>query len=86
MVTDEKIKSWRDKIDAIDFEILDLLEKRFELSKKLGIYKKQRGFYIEDKIREEDAIKARFGRNDMPEEFVRKLFALIFEHSKNAQN
>jgi len=85
MASDEKIDEWHAKLDAIDLDILDLLEKRMELSKKLGDYKKKRGFFLASKPRSEEALQARIGKSDLNPEFVRELFEVIFKESERVQ-
>ena len=52
--TDSKLKTYREKIDNLDAEILVLLCKRFEMVKKIGIYKKNKKINViqQDRIRE----------------------------------
>jgi chorismate mutase len=38
----EDILSWREEIDEIDVQIAKLLSKRFELSRKIGEYRKRK--------------------------------------------
>ncbi len=79
---DDKIEDWYAKLDEIDFEVMDLLEKRFEVSKKLSDYKKLIGFYVNDKGRNQEALQTRVGRGNLNPEFIAKLFDLIFEEAK----
>ncbi len=75
----------RKRIDKIDRKLCGLLEERFELSGKFGLYKKKKGFIIEDKKREEEIIKLRAQESNLPKGFVRKFFGLIFDESKKIQ-
>lgn len=83
---DEKIDEMHLKLDELDFELLDILEKRLEISKKLSDYKKQRGFYIENKGRSEEAVNARVGKSDLNPNFVKNLFESVFSESKRIQD
>ena len=85
MADDEKIDEWHAKLDEIDFVILDLLEKRFEISRKLGGYKKTRGFFLANKPRSEEALQTRAGKSDLNGKFVRELFEAIFKESERVQ-
>jgi len=85
MASDEKIDEMHSRLDEIDLHILDLLEKRMELSKKLGNYKKIRGFFLEKKVRSEEALQARIGKSDLNPNFVRELFEVIFKESERVQ-
>ncbi len=42
----------REEFDKIDKKLVDLLEQRFELSEKIGVYKKGMNIAIEDVTRE----------------------------------
>ncbi|MCX8159146.1 MAG: chorismate mutase [Candidatus Pacearchaeota archaeon] len=84
-MVDEKINEMHAKLDEIDLEILDLLEKRMEMSKKLGNYKKSRGFFLGTKLRSEEAMQARIGKSDLNPKFVRELFEVIFKESERVQ-
>ncbi len=47
----------RDEFDAIDREIIKLLERRFELSEKIGVYKHAMKLDVEDVEREQKVLQ-----------------------------
>jgi chorismate mutase len=49
-----ELSSLRSRIDKIDGEVLNLLKKRVELAKEIGVLKREKGLPIIDKGREED--------------------------------
>lgn len=57
----EKVKQLtdlRENIDQIDSEIIQLLCKRFEISRNIGIFKKENSVQILDSNREEEVKKS----------------------------
>jgi chorismate mutase len=81
----ESMKDFRRELDFIDRQMLDLLLKRFEICKKIGIYKKKCGMLIEDKGREKQIIQDKIKKSRLSPLFVRDLFELIFKESKKLQ-
>lgn len=74
----------RKEIDEIDEDIIDLLAKRFEIVKKIGILKKQKGVVPLDEKRWQDVLSSRIEKAiilDLPKEFIEKLFSIIHEYS-----
>ncbi|MDP3698135.1 MAG: chorismate mutase [Nanoarchaeota archaeon] len=84
------LEATRKKNDEIDSKLLKLLAERLELCQELGEYKKKHSLPIQDKGREEQAIKGRIkkwkelGFDD--EEFVREFFELIMKKSREVQH
>jgi len=81
----EKISEFREKIDELDIQLLNILEERFEVCKKIGKYKLEKNIPIEDKQREQEIIQSKCEKTELPEDFVKRLFSLIFEESKKLQ-
>jgi len=80
------LQDLRQDINDIDKTILELLQKRFEVTKKIRLLKT--GVEIEDKEREQElfAMYKRIGDNlGLDEEFVRIIFKEIINESKNIQ-
>lgn len=79
----------RNQIDEIDQQLLQLLAKRLDVSKKIGDYKKNNGLPVKDIKREELIIEKRskslaaLGYDDAA--FVKKLLNLLFEKSREVQ-
>ena len=81
---DEQIVEWRKEIDIINSEILDLLNKRMELVKKIGHRKKQLGIEIVDSKREKeiyDRLDKLADEKGIDREFVREIFKKIIDKS-----
>lgn len=85
MIDKDEISDWRQRIDAIDSEILKLLEERFEACRKIGKFKKENGLPIEDVDREKQIIENKKKLSDLDDGFVDRLFREIMEESKRLQ-
>ncbi len=81
----EELSEWREKIDKLDNQLCDILEKRFELVKDVGNHKKNNGLTIEDKKREESVINSKIGKTKLSDDFTREIFELIMKESKRIQ-
>ncbi|OFI06080.1 T-protein [Clostridium acetireducens DSM 10703] len=83
----EDISKLREEIDSIDEEIVKLLEKRMEISLKIGKCKKQNNINVLDKSREKEIIKSRveFLKNNDFKQPLEKLLKLIMEISRELQ-
>lgn len=79
------LEKYRKEIDAIDKKLLQLFEKRFNVSKKVGEYKKKNKMKIFDKKREKEIIEKRTNETKLSSLFVKKLYKLIFKESKRLQ-
>ncbi len=79
----------RKEIDKIDNQILKLLANRLELCRKIGEFKKMNDLPVQNKERENEAVKERIkkfkelGFDD--EEFVQELFGLIMKKARQVQ-
>lgn len=80
----------REKLDEIDYKILESLANRFNIAKEIGKLKKEQSIKIQDKNREKFIINDRtkkldsLGYNDPL--FVSKLFNLIMKKSRKIQS
>lgn len=75
------ITVYRKKIDFVDDRIMDLLKFRLELCKELGYYKQNNHTDTE----REDQILARLCNHFDDDDFIHKIWELIFEKSKTLQ-
>ena len=75
----------RELIDIIDTRIMKLLKKRFECSKNIGDYKKERGMKIIDPKREDEIIKNKIKKSDLDGKFIKELYKIIFNESYKSQ-
>jgi len=82
-----KLEKQRNIINKIDKRILNLLEKRFITVKNIADYKKKNGLNIFQPDREKEIIKKLIKETQiLNNEFVEKLYRLIFRESKKIQN
>ena len=78
----------RDKVDAIDTEILDLLSKRMEIVEKIAVQKKITNLPIVDKKREEQVKRnwtSKAKSLDLQNKQVQNILEEILEMSKENQ-
>ena len=77
----------RNQIDAIDKNIVDLYEKRMEISKKVAEYKIETGKKVFDKVREEQKLTTLKGlaHNDFNKHGIVELFEQIMSMSRKLQ-
>ena len=78
-----KLKEFRDKIDKIDKDVIELLRERFELVGQIMDIKDS----VEDKDREDEVIEriTSYLSNAENMDFFTKLYKTIFEESKRIQ-
>ena len=82
-----KLEESRKKIDAIDTEILILLNRRAEVSKEIGVLKLGAGLPIVDNGREDDIIRRIARENDgtMQDKTVVEIYRAILSESRRIQ-
>jgi chorismate mutase len=84
----------RNKLDDIDEQMVILLKERFEITRKIGIYKKQNDIYAVDPAREQfqfDRINNLATNNNVNPSLMQKILRLIIdavveEHKQLAKN
>jgi chorismate mutase len=79
-----ELEAYRKQIRAINTELLNLLKKRFEVVKKVGVYKIPRGIPIRNVEIEESQIQIlrKQGRElGLDEDFVEAFFRQIIAHA-----
>lgn len=83
----DKINQLRKKIDVYDDKILDLLVRRFDISKEIGQIKKSLGLSIGDPYREQEIIKrlAEKLEGKLEREDIAAIFGTIYRISKIIQ-
>ncbi len=83
----EKINQLRNKIDAFDDEMLDLLVQRFTISKEIGEIKASHGLNIGDPNREQDIIDrlAKKLEGQLEPEDIAAIFGPVYHISKKLQ-
>jgi 4-amino-4-deoxychorismate mutase len=79
---------YREKIDGIDREIMALLKERYGVIREVGHLKAREGLpsVIQERVDEvrENAAK-RAAESGLDEEFIRRLYAQLIEHSCNME-
>lgn len=81
----EDLKEIRQNINKIDEEIIGLLEKRFDLSKKVRAYKIYHNKKIYDPVREKEILKKIKEGNPKYGKYFVKIYQEIMDQSKNLQ-
>ena len=84
-MVNENIADWRKEIDAIDNEMMKLLVKRFEVTKKIRRHKKMNNLPVMDRGREEHILQEKTGSSGLPRKFVKDFYKVIFEESRRIQ-
>lgn len=87
MVTNDKINKYRERINLINLQILELLSSRGELAKKIGEEKRKLGLKVYDPKREEEIISQLLDQNRGPfdDEAIKDIFEEIFKASRDLQ-
>ena len=78
------LSDWRERIDGIDRQMIDLLNERMQCAHKVGQIKKAAGKPIRDPVRERDVIAKTKAYNQglqglMKDESLEKLYWLLIE-------
>jgi len=81
----EQILEYREKINQIDEELLTLLEKRMNLSIKIGKIKRESKIPIENKQREKEILDKLKEKSDLNKELIEGVYQQIFKESKKIQ-
>jgi chorismate mutase len=81
------IEDWRTEINAVDDELLRLLNMRARLAVKVGQSKKLAGFALSDPTREREVIERACGANQGPldEQALVELFGCIIRESRRVE-
>ncbi|HBS88737.1 MAG: 3-deoxy-7-phosphoheptulonate synthase [Bacteroidetes bacterium GWF2_38_335] len=82
------LNKYRDQIDSLDFQLIDLLSKRMNVVEKIGLLKKDNAITILQLRRWQDIIKSRtkYGlKLGLSEELVEKLLGFIHKESIQKQ-
>jgi len=76
----------REEIDAIDDELVQLLEKRMDMAVKVAEYKKQNNIPIYNPTREQEVLDRMAKKvSDDRVEAISKIYSLLFLLSRNEQ-
>lgn len=79
---------FRIKIDSIDKELIKLIEKRFEVSKEIGLYKKDNELNILDSSREQEVLRKNLSYmvESNKKEHIKEILEKMIRISKNIQS
>lgn len=82
-----ELKDLRNEIDKIDQELVCLIEKRMEIVKKIGKYKKEKNLPILDQNREEEVINKNIAylKNSTNIKSYKEIITKIMEVSKKIE-
>jgi chorismate mutase len=82
-----QIEDWREEIDAIDQELLRLLNQRARIAQKIGSLKRAAGLPVCDPERERDVLTATQNANTGPldEQAVAKLFRRVIRETRRVE-
>src|SRR5437667_1292955 len=82
------IDEWRSRIDALDGELLRLLNERARIALKVGESKKEAGASLCDHTREREVIERLCAANDGPldDRAIVELYRAIIDESRRIQN
>ncbi|SDA69204.1 chorismate mutase [Lachnospiraceae bacterium G11] len=83
-----ELKELRASIDVIDRQIVELFEKRMDVSVGIALAKKEAGLPIYDPKREEEKLKAieSLATKEEYKPFLKDLYVNLFAYSKELQN
>ena len=81
---DKELNKLRRKVDMLDDRLSEILKKRLELTKEIGMYKKKNKISMRDLNREGRVIE-RVIKNKVPERPARKIYNILFEKSVRMQ-
>jgi monofunctional chorismate mutase len=83
----DDLRRLREEIDDIDKKIVDLLERRMEVSRLVGTYKDMNGLPILDQKREEEIIQSRVAmlNNKHFSDSVKEIYELVMQCSRQYQ-
>jgi chorismate mutase len=81
------LEKYCSEVKIINSEILRLLNKRFTITRKIGIIKKKNGMNIRRKDVEKEIILKilKENKNKLDEKFLKELYSLIMKYSRKDQ-
>ena len=82
------MEGFRKKIDKCDIEIIDILKKRMEIAREIGIYKKENNLPIFNADREKallEKLKVKADDN-LSEKAIENIYKAIMDASKDLQS
>ena len=89
MSEEARIRQLRERIDAIDSDLISLLSERLNLSAEIGRWKAIMNKPVIDELRESelmDRIKKLAEKENVDENFLRQMWQIILEESYRVQH
>jgi chorismate mutase-like protein len=82
-----EISDWRKKIDALDRDLVKLLNERARCAVEIGRIKRLNGLPIQEPNREQEVIQQAFDANQGPltDQAVQRIFERIVEEGRDLQ-
>jgi chorismate mutase/prephenate dehydratase len=82
-----KLNEWRNEIDQIDAEIVNLINRRARVAQKIGILKAKAGLPIVDLEREEAILRSACASNKgvLENDSIMRIFKRIIQESRHVQ-
>lgn len=83
-----RLNLYRDKIDAIDRKLVNLLARREKIVKKIALVKQKKKIPLTDSSRERvlwKLILEHAGKVALDKKFIKNIFALILKQAKKVQ-
>ena len=87
--TNNELNYYRKQIDLIDFQIIDLLKERLDISNNIGNYKRDKNITIFQSARYDELLNSRINfatQLGIEKDFITNIFKSIHEESVNRQN
>ncbi|MDB5102761.1 MAG: chorismate mutase [Fibrobacteres bacterium] len=84
-----ELGDWRKRIDALNLQLLELLNERAKCAQAIAELKKKKMLPIYDPLREKQVFEAVLGQNKgpLPDEAIRRIFeCIILEHRRLEEN
>lgn len=82
--SDDPLRGWRERIDALDAMLLDILAQRSRIVREIGAFKQAQGLPPLDPERwcqVQKSMREQAKKLDLPPAFVEELYELIHQHS-----
>ncbi len=83
-----KLEEFRKEINEVDWRLLRLFKKRFDISEKISLVKKDLKLPIKDKKREQAVILDKIVKGQkigLSKDFIVKVWKIFFKESKRIQ-
>lgn len=81
------IQDYRQQIDEIDRQLVELFEKRMDVASAIGMEKKRQGLPVFDAVREHERLKTvrELTKNDMYKDRVEQIYVSLMDETKKVE-